>query len=1270
MKPTPSIPVRFVIVTLDAHLAGTMARVRAALAKDLPGLELKVHVASDWPVDPASAEACKRDIATADFIALTQLFQEEQVTVVQEAVKDRREKCDMVTALLCAPELSALTRMGKFAPSGTKETSPWSPMALLRKLRGERGDGQSSGERQMAMLKRVPQLLRFVPGPAQDLRAYLLSMQYWLAGSDTNIANMIRALVNRYASGARSKLKGALTVGVPIEYPEVGVYHPSLPDLGIADSVRALPKRGSKGTVGLLVGRSYLLARNAAHFDAAIAALEQRGLSVVAAFASALDARPAVDAFFKDAHGKTTIDALVNLTGFSMVGGPAYNNAAAARETLIGLDVPYLVMQSLEFQSTDGWRADPRGLNPLQATLQVAIPELDGGTGPMVVAGKGGALGSDGESRVVPLPERIDLMADRVARLVRLRTRPREERKVAITIFNFPPNVGNTGSAAYLDVFSSLQKTLASLKEAGYRVDLPESAEALRDMVTNGNRTQYGTPANVYERVPVDVHVQREKHLAQIEATWGPAPGRQLTDGRSLFVMGERFGNVFIGVQPSFGWEGDPMRLLFEGSFAPTHAFNNYYRWLKQDFDADVVLHFGTHGALEFMPGKQVGLSNECWPERLIGELPNVYLYASNNSSEGTLAKRRGGATLVSYLTPPITNAGLYRELTDLKATIDRWRASDHANHAERDTLVSLMKEQAATVEITVPDELWATHADEAVRRLREQLTEVEKALIPAGLHTVGEVMTIEERRETLRAMARVARPDLELPSLLDAIGGHGATGVTLERAERGLERVIEELLRTGSSAWARDALASDGWVRHTIATDGQPVMVARGIEELSKIDALLRENGEQEGILRALDGRFVPPAPGGDLLRMPTVLPTGRNLYAFDPYRVPSAAAVLEGRARAEMLLKRYVHDAGAYPETVAFVLWGSDNMKSDGTPLAQALAMIGAVPRFDSVGRLSGARLVPLGQLGRPRIDVVASVSGVFRDLLPLQIRLLAEAAQLAAAAEEPEEQNFLRKHALEQIRTTGCDLETAALRVFGNDDGAYGSNVNLVIDAGTWKDEDELADLFAKRKGYAYGVDGRAKARPDLLKASLKHASMTFQNIDSVELGTLDIDQYVESLGGLSKLMTKESGKAAVTYVGDHTGIDGKVRSLSEQVAFETRTRTLNPKWYEAQLKSGYEGVRNISSRVTTALGWSATAQAVPEWVYRDVAKTFVLDPAMRDRLASMNLTAATGMAGRLLEATERGYWAPDDETLAALRAAAEELEDRVEGIYADA
>lgn len=1262
----PSI--RFVVVTLDAHLAGTLRRVRDLLRADLPGLQLIVHVAADWPADATAAERCRQDLAQADFIVLTQLFQEEQVQAIAHAVTERRDACDMVVALLCAPELSALTRMGRFSPSSSKDASPWSPLGLLRRLRGERTDGQSSGERQMAMLKRVPQLLKWVPGPAQDLRAFLLAMQYWLSGSDTNIANMVRAFVNRYARGPRAAYKGALTVPPPAEYPECGVYHPSLPDLGLADDAGALPDGGRHGAVGLLVGRSYLLARNTEHYDAAITAFEARGLRAIPAFAATLDSRPAVDRFFRNARGEPIVDAVVNLTGFSLVGGPAYNNAVAAREVLESLDVPYLTMQGLEFQSIDGWRADARGLNPLQATLQVAIPELDGATNPMVVAGKAGGQGSEEGSRMVAIPGRMALMADRVARLVRLRRTPREARRVAITIFNFPPNVGNTGSAAYLDVFASLQHTLAALSEAGYHVEIPESVDALRSRLTEGNRAQYGTPANVYARVPVEQHVRREPHLAEIERTWGAAPGRQLTDGRSLFVMGERFGNVFIGVQPAFGWEGDPMRLLFEGSFAPTHAFCAYYRWLREELDADVVLHFGTHGALEFMPGKQVGLGESCWPERLIGELPNVYLYASNNSSEGTLAKRRGAATLVSYLTPPITNAGLYRELTDLKATIDRWRQADPRDVQTRETLVALVREQSAAVEVRVPEALWE-EPDRAIARVREQLAEVERALIPMGLHIVGEVMPADARRETLYAMAQVARPDLELPSLLEAIGGEHCAGKARERAEVGVRKVVDEIVRTGSAGWARDALASNGWVRHTIAVEGAgPLVIAKVIDELARVDAELRRTGEIDGLLRALDARYVPPAPGGDLLRTPAVLPTGRNVYGFDPYRVPSAAAVLEGRHRAELLLRRYREDAGAYPESVAFVLWGSDNMKSEGTPLAQALALLGAVPRFDSVGRLAGARLVPLAQLGRPRIDVVVSVSGIFRDLLPLQIRLVAEAALLAAQAEEPEEDNYVRRHALATMRAQGCDLATAALRVFGNDDGAYGSNVNLMVDTGTWQQQDELADLFARRKGFAYDVSGRATSRPEMLTGALKHASLSFQNIDSVELGTMDIDQYVESLGGLHRLLEKSRGAPVPAYVGDHTGADGRVRALSEQVAFETRTRTLNPKWYEAQLKAGFEGVRNISSRVTTAVGWSATAQAVPEWVYRDVARTFVLDPAMRDRLASMNLSATTGMAGRLLEATERGFWAPDAETLAALRAAAEELEDRVEGIFA--
>jgi magnesium chelatase subunit H len=441
-------------------------------------------------------------------------------------------------------------------------------------------------------------------------------------------------------------------------------------------------------------------------------------------------------------------------------------------------------------------------------------------------------------------------------------------------------------------------------------------------------------------------------------------------------------------------------------------------------------------------------------------------------------------------------------------------------------------------------------------------------------------------------------------------------------------------------------------------------------LDELARLDALLREDHEVPGLLRALDARYVPPAPGGDLLRTPAVLPTGRNLYGFDPYRVPSAFALLEGRARAEQLIARHMADGHAFPETIAFVLWGTDNMKSEGAPLAQALALLGAAPRFDAVGRLCGARLVPLEQLGRPRVDVVVTLSGIFRDLLPLQVKLLAEAALLAASADEPEDRNFVRRHARATMRDTGCDLDTAALRVFGNADGAYGSNVNLLVETGQWSSQEELAEQFVRRKCFAYGVKRAPVAMPDLLRRTLGTASLSFQNLDSVELGATDIDQYVESLGGMNRVIAQARGADAPVYLGDHTGATGRVRTLDEQVALESRTRLLNPKWYEAQLASGYEGARNIAGHVTTTFGWSATGNAstVPGWVYAEVGSTFVLDEAMRERLAQLNPSAAGAIAGRLLEASDRGYWHPDDATLAALRDAAADLEDRLEGIAA--
>jgi magnesium chelatase subunit H len=967
-----------------------------------------------------------------------------------------------------------------------------------------------------------------------------------------------------------------------------------------------------------------------------IEAFEGRGLQVIPAFASGLDARPAVDAFFME-RGKPIVDAVISLTGFSLVGGPAYNDTDAAQALLERLDVPYLAVQGLEFQSLQDWEASTTGLMPVEATMMVAIPELDGATGAMVFGGRSD-VSSDGESDMQPHPERVVRLADRVERLVSLRRSSKAERKVAIVLFNFPPNSGATGTAAHLSVFESLFNTLRAMRDEGYSVELPESHEALRDKVLSGNAKQFGAEANVHHRIPVDDHVRSEPWLDEIESQWGPAPGKELTDGQHLFILGESFGNVLVGIQPSIGYEGDPMRLLFEGGLAPTHAFSAFYRWIREGYGADAVLHFGTHGSLEFMPGKQVGLSSSCWPDRLIADLPNVYLYAANNPSEGLIAKRRAASTLVSYLTPPVTHSDLYRHFIDLRSSIDHWRqrpaeTTQDAEEAMVDAVLAIAAQCELCEEGTQwPCEQWSTN----MMALRDRLDEIEQALIPFGLHVVGQPMKPADRAELVSAMAEAGGAQPVLPTqLAAAIEGGEATA-------------LPDLL-------AAHMPESDQSEAETLATT------------LRDAYQLLEEDHELKALLRALDGRFIPPVKGGDVLRAPDILPTGRNVHGFDPYRLPAGFAQAEGHRQADQLLARHQEETGSLPESVALVLWGTDNLKTEGVSIAQALALLGAEARQDSYGRVVGAKLTPLDSLGRPRIDVLVTLSGIFRDLLPTQTQLLAEATWLAATADEDPEQNFVRKHVLAYQAEHGCDIEAAALRVFSNAEGAYGSNVNYLLDSGRWEEEDELADCYTQRKGFAYDRHGKVSQQSDLLNRVLEDVELTYQNLDSVELGITTVDHYFGTLGGISSAVQRARGERVPVYIADHTtGGAGRVRTLNEQVALETRTRLLNPKWYESMLDHGYEGVRQIEAHVTNTMGWSATTGDVSPWVYKQLSETFVLDEQMRDRLAKLNPVSASRLANRLIEAQERDYWGADDDSIDALKRAGEDLEDFLEGV----
>jgi magnesium chelatase subunit H len=968
----------------------------------------------------------------------------------------------------------------------------------------------------------------------------------------------------------------------------VGLYHPDLPGHHITTDIADLPQAGAGPTIGLAMLRSYILAGDTAHFDHVIRRFEAAGMRVIPAFAGGLDSRPAIQAYHM---GK--IDALVSLTGFSLVGGPAYNDSEAAVKTLSALDVPYIAAQPLEFQTLSQWANGGQGLSPIEATILVALPEIDGATNPTVFAGRHGPDGCDGcvhackaagtVKAMAPCPERIDALVEKTRKLAVLRRKENFEKNVGIVLFGFPPNAGAIGTAAYMSVFESLHNTLQTMVANGYDVTPPETVDALRQEILKGNASIYGQEANVAAKVSADDIVTHTPWLKEIEETWGPAPGRIQSNGSDLYILGAQFGKVFVGVQPTFGYEGDPMRLLFEHGFAPTHAFSAFYQFMKHQYKADVLLHFGMHGALEFMPGKQNGCGGKDWPDRLIGNMPNIYLYAANNPSEATLAKRRSNAITITHLTPPLQASGLYRGLADLKDSLSKWRALPPGDVASK-TLEALIAAQAEIVHLDGTDlnRLWIT------------LLETEDALIPDGLHILGQKL-----------------PAHKIEALLD--------------------------LMSFDTTQARET--------------------AR---------AHLQSSVELDGVMRGLNGQFIQPVPGGDVIRAPDILPTGRNIHAFDPFRMPTAFAMQDGAQQAEELLR--THDG--LPKTVALVLWGSDNIKSNGGPIAQALSLMGAKPRFDANGRLCGADLISLEQLGRARIDVVITLSGIFRDLLPLQTKMLADAALQCAMADEPLEMNPIRAHALAFSQAQNCSLEIAALRVFSNSEGAYGSNVNQLVDSSAFKDDGDFADAYQARKSFAYSKDGEASQQSQLLQDTLKNVELAYQNLESVELGVTTVDHYFDTLGGIAAAVKRAKGGVETpVYIGDQTRGGGQVRTLREQVALETRARSLNPKFYEPLLQHGHEGVRAIEAHITNTVGWSATTGKVDEWVYQELSETFVLDEDMRNRLSALNPQASMRMANRLLEASDRAYWKPDETTLAALQSAADAIEDQLEGIAAE-
>jgi len=1109
-----------------------------------------------------------------------------------------------------------------------------------------------------------------------------------------------------------------MEVKEPVVIPDKGVWHPVAPRVFEsiseykdwlynvhAPAIGIDPKAPTTRVIGLVLQKSHINTQDDAHYVSLIQELESKGALVIPTYTGSLDFSQCLDSYFFE-NGKVQVDCTINLTGFALVGGPASQDHPKAIAMLERINRPYLCAVPATFQTFEEWEDSELGLHPVQVALQVALPELDGAIEPIIFAGRDGVTG-----RSIPQADRIEVLASRALKWSGLSRKTNAEKKVAVTVFSFPPDKGNVGTAAYLNVFGSIFECLKKMKSEGYDLgdELPESIEDLVDKILHDKEARLASPTlNVAYKMSTTEYYDKTPYARDLEENWGPAPGNLNSDGANLLIFGVTFGNVFIGVQPSFGYEGDPMRLLYAKSASPHHGFAAYYTYVEKVFGADALLHFGTHGSLEFMPGKQVGMSGGCYPDRLIQSTPNLYYYAANNPSEATIAKRRSYANTISYLTPPAENAGLYKglqELSDLVASYQGLRESGRGSTIVN-SIVATARQCNLDKDITdLPSEeddsasLSLEERDKIVGLCYTKLMEIESRTLPCGLHTVGVPPTAEEAIATLVNICNIDRPEDNLESLPRTIAK--SIGRDIEQiyrsAEAGsledatLRQQIVEATRAAVSASVDRSTDANGRVAEVnplsglgeFLQGGSPMKLAISNAGFDKVtdDAIkpifdycefcLKQvvaDNEMGALLEGLNGEFTTPGPGGDPIRNPLVLPTGKNMHALDPTAIPTSAACDCAKIVVDRLLDRQKLDTGEYPESIAFVLWGTDNIKTYGESLAQVLWMLGVRPMPDSLGRINKVEAIPLEELGRPRIDVVVTCSGVFRDLFINQMNLLDRAVKLVAELDEPVEMNFVRKHALAQAEELNLSIRDAATRVFSNSAGSYSANVGLAIENGGWEDENQLQDQFLQRKSFSFNADkpGILDANEEIFRSSLKKVDVTFQNLDSSEISLSDVSHYFDSdptkvVSGLRK-----DGKKPAAFVADTTTANAQVRTLSETVRLDSRTKLLNPKFYEGMLKSGYEGTREITKRLRNTMGWSATAGAVDNFVYEDANDIFIADPEMQQRLLDTNPNAFRDMITTFLEANGRGYWDTSEENLDRLRQLYAEVDDKIEGM----
>ncbi len=1086
--------------------------------------------------------------------------------------------------------------------------------------------------------------------------------RYLAEGGPANAENLLH-----YAG---SLIGHAAAWAEPAPLLRAGLYWPGLALPGLNDV--AAGWRGTAGIVPVVFYRALVQSGNTAPVDALVHALVARRLQPLPIFVQSLKDGEAVallGAAF-DAHPPAVI---LNATGFSVRAGAVIDPLAAA-----GCPVLQVVFSGGDEES---WRTGNRGLGPRDLAMNVALPEIDGRILTRAVSFKA-PLGRDPETEIDlvgyrPVSDRVAFVADLARNWARLRAKPPAERRVALILANYPSRDGRIGNGVGLDTPASALAILRALADAGYRVrDIPADGAALISRLTSG-------PSNARPAAPAEETFSFADYASffatlpqsvqdAVCGRWGSAErdpffreGR-LDCGR-FAVPGFRSGNIAVLIQPARGWGIDPKSTYHDPALPPPHAYLAAYAWLAQEFRADAVIHLGKHGTLEWLPGKALALSAECFPEAVLPPLPHLYPFIVNDPGEGTQAKRRAQAVIVDHLTPPLTRAGSYGLMAELEHLIDEYYEATHGDVRRVAVLAAAILEQARSAGLDGDCGILAgDDPATALRKLDGLLCEIKELQIRDGLHVFGQSPEGEQLDALLVAFARPGRgaaaEDMSLLRALSADLELGTDPLALDLAEpwlgprpavlagpqpwRNAGDTVERLEAMALRLVAGEIRAKEGWRRTRavlawIEHDLRPTVTRCGGAELA-------------GLLAGLDGRLVAPGPSGAPSRgRPEVLPTGRNFYSVDARAVPTQAAWQLGWKSAALLIERHAQEYGSYPVRLALSVWGTANMRTGGDDIAQALALMGVQPVWERAsGRVTGFEIMPAAVLDRPRVDVTLRVSGFFRDAFAGLIDLFDSAVRAVAALDEPESVNPLAarvaadRHSLE---AQGISPEEAArragYRVFGSNPGGYGTGLSGLIDAALWHDEADLAASWLEGGSYAYDAGGEGRPEPAMLEARLAGADAVLHNQDNREHDLLDSGDYYQFEGGLALVVRRLSGRAPAVYHNDHSRPDSpRIRTLREEIGRVVRGRAANPRWIAGIMRHGYKGAAEIAATVDYLFAFAATARVVDDAHFSALYDAYLADETVRDFIAEHNPAALADIKARFAEAIERGLWRP--------------------------